>query len=124
MHGNYIISDTHFNHKKIIEMTKRPFKTITDMNVALINNWNKVVSNNDTIFVLGDFAFGSKEMITAIVSKLNGRKILIMGNHDRRINKSEKFWHECGFSEVYKYPIIYKNKVILSHEPEKDIGRY
>ena len=122
MHGNYIIADTHFNHKKIIAATGRPYMSVVDMNCAFIKNWNKTVKNTDTIYILGDFAFANKSMITELVSMLNGKKVLILGNHDRRINKHEKFWYECGFDEVYQYPIIFKKHFILSHEPIKHVG--
>lgn len=122
-HGNYIISDLHFNHKKIIEIASRPFKSIVDMNCYLIENWNLVIKKTDTIYILGDFAFANKNMIKEIVSRLNGRKVLVMGNHDRKVNKHVKFWYEVGFDEVYRYPILYKNNIILSHEPVSNLGR-
>jgi len=118
-HGNYVVADLHFNHKKIIEIANRPFKSITDMNCALISNWNSTIKKTDTIYILGDFAFANKEMIKTIVSKLNGRKVLVLGNHDRRIKKHVKFWYDVGFDEVYRYPILYKDNIILSHEPIK-----
>ncbi len=121
-HGNYIISDLHFHHEKIVEMTDRPFKDASHMDYVLIKNWNQTVKKTDTVFILGDFAFGNKEKITDLVSKLNGRKVLILGNHDRRIKKNVRFWYECGFDEVCQYPIIYKKFFILSHEPVKHVG--
>lgn len=123
-HGNYIISDTHFNHKNIVGYENRPFESIEYMNKSLINNWNSVVKKKDTVYHLGDFAFGNKVYIKSILSQLNGKKVLIMGNHDRRIKKNPVFWLECGFDVVYDYPIIYKGDFILSHEPLADIGRF
>lgn len=123
-HANYIISDTHFNHKNIIEYANRPFKSVKHMNNILIKNWNNTVKKNDTIYILGDFTFGNKDSIKELVSKLNGRKILILGNHDRSIHKQVKFWYNIGFYEVYKHPIIFRNRFILSHEPIDDLGRF
>jgi len=77
-HGNFIISDTHFNHSKIIAATGRPFMSVVDMNYALIENWNKTIKNTDTVYILGDFAFANKSMITELVSRLNGKKTLIL----------------------------------------------
>ena len=94
----YVISDTHFNHKNIIEYCNRPFKTVEEMNEVLIKNWNDVVSQEDTIICLGDFVLGTKENIIEIGTKLNGHKILILGNHDRGTKLAYK---EAGFETVY-----------------------
>lgn len=78
----FFISDTHFGHKNIIEYCKRPFKSVEEMNDALIKNWNKVVSPEDTVFLLGDFVFRGK--ISLLKSILNGNIVWIKGNHDSR----------------------------------------
>lgn len=108
----FIIADTHFGHENIIRYCNRPFRTAEEMNRALIQNWNSTVSKNDTVFVLGDFAFG-KELIKEIAPKLNGRKILIKGNHDDYRNE---YYRNCGFEEVSEYPILF-GFYLLSHEP-------
>jgi len=123
-HGNYIISDTHFNHKNVIKYCNRPFESVEEMNRKLINNWNSTVKKTDTIYHLGDFAFGNKEYIIELLSKLNGKKILIMGNHCRRIKKNPSWWIDVGFDVVYQYPVIYNDNFILSHEPVDEIGRF
>lgn len=110
----WIISDTHFNHKNIIDYCNRPFSSVEEMNRVLINNWNSVVSNDDIVWHLGDFAMGSKEEITNLVNQLNGRINLIMGNHD---NHPVKWYYDCGFNKVYDRPIIIDDYFILSHQP-------
>lgn len=90
-------------------------KNIELMNSTLIYNWNKKVSPEDTIIHIGDFAFLSKESAKEIISKLNGHKILIKGNHDR----SNKVMKELGFNEVYNQHSLKINNetVLLSHYP-------
>lgn len=110
----FIISDTHFNHENIIKYCNRPFKSVAEMNKAMIKNWNETVSNKDVVIHLGDVALGNKEETKKIIQQLNGRKILIKGNHD---NWTDEFYRECGFEYVSKYPIVWNNFYLLSHEP-------
>ena len=110
----FVTSDTHFNHKNIIKYCDRPFSDIYEMNETLIENWNEVVKDEDIIYHLGDYGFGSKEELQEIFNRLNGQKYLIMGNHDLRFGK--KYYQNLGFIEVYKtkYEL---DKYVLSHEP-------
>ena len=59
----YVISDTHFNHSRILEYCQRPFDNVEQMNDVIINNWNKVINEDDIVYVLGDFCFGNKTML-------------------------------------------------------------
>lgn len=110
----YFIADTHFGHRNIIRYEDRPFTNIDEMDAVIIENWNKIVNPTDTIFVLGDFSMYDKEKTKEICNRLNGTKNLIMGNHD---TKTPKYYEECGFDNVSKYPIIFNNFWMLSHEP-------
>ena len=110
----YLISDTHFNHKNIIQYEGRPFKSTEEMNDALIENWNAVVKPEDTVIHLGDVGLGPKEKIAPIVQSLKGRKILVMGNHD---NLSEQAYRDMGFWTVSRFPIVYDGFYIMSHAP-------
>lgn len=80
----FIISDTHFGHRGILSFpsTKpfRPFDTIEDHDKELICRWNEAVKPNDIVWHLGDFCFGKRNLV--IASFLNGKKRLVMGNHD------------------------------------------
>lgn len=80
----FFTSDTHFGHANIIRFCNRPFKNVEEMNEALIENWNKVVSDDDTVFHLGDFAFGGSNVWKEIIPRLKGHINLIIGNHDRK----------------------------------------
>lgn len=80
----FFTSDTHFGHENIIKFCNRPFANAQEMNEALINNWNRVVGPDDTIFHLGDFAFGGSYLWNNMLDRLNGHIHLIIGNHDRK----------------------------------------
>ena len=61
----------------------RPFSTVEEMDEALMDNWNSVVKPGDKVYHLGDVTFGNKEnYIKNIHKRLNGKKRLIVGNHD------------------------------------------
>lgn len=80
----YFTADTHFSHKNIIEYCKRPFKEIDEMDQALIDNWNSVVADGDSVYHLGDFSIG-RNPPDYYLSKLKGHIYLVFGNHDKKI---------------------------------------
>ncbi len=84
----FYIADTHFRHAKIIECCDRPYASTDEMDNELIRRWNAVVGVGDIVYHLGDFAFGlgDEEAIKNVFSRLNGRKVLVLGNHDFRKN--------------------------------------
>lgn len=94
---NFFTSDTHFGHKKVIEFCKRPFRDTQEMEETIIKNWNSIVKPNDLVFHLGDVFFCGKTKAKEIMDQLNGRKILIRGNHDWW--KDEKYI-QLGFERV------------------------
>lgn len=80
----WFTSDTHFGHDNVIKYCNRPFSSCEDMNETMIRNWNAVVSPDDEVWHLGDFAFRSIEFARQIFDRLNGCKHLVRGNHDRQ----------------------------------------
>lgn len=106
----FVTSDLHFGHEGIIKHANRPFKSVKEMDDKLIENWNKVVSKNDLVYIIGDFAF--KADYKKYIDKLNGEKILILGNHDCKKTKD-------GFKFITNYLEIMNNgtKYVLSHYP-------
>ncbi len=86
----YYISDTHFGHANIIRLSNRPFRDIAEMNAELIARWNAKVTDDDDVYMLGDFAYRSAEAASVIAGKLKGRKHLVIGNHDNRWMKEPK----------------------------------
>lgn len=98
----WIISDTHFGHENIIKYASRPFKNALEMDQALIANWNRLVGPDDLVYHLGDFAFGPVDQQKALVKQLNGKILLIRGNHDRKCNGLIKL----GFAGVLDEGIL------------------
>lgn len=111
----WFIADTHFHHQNIIEYCSRPFETVEEMNETLVRNWNSVISNKDKVFLVGDFALTNKKNTIEIGKRLNGRKTLILGNHD---NCSKDTYYEAGFEYVSRHPIIFEDFFIVSHDPQ------
>lgn len=92
------------------------------MNREIITRWNNIVGENDLVYVLGDVFLGQKEELKGLVEQLNGRKILLTGNHD---NLPAKVYEEAGFEKVYKTPFLVDGDFILSHYPlGGDLGRF
>lgn len=112
-----MISDTHFcDDGTITRYERRPFQNSKEMDEEMIANWNRVVKPEDTIYHLGDFVCeANADQTESVIRQLNGRKILIMGNHDQRFSPKE--WREMGFDEVYPLPVILDDFFMLSHEP-------
>ncbi len=79
--NTWITSDTHFGHNNIIKFCARPFKDAIEMDEHLILNWNRCVRPDDIVIHLGDFSM-SEQALQRVARRLNGRKFLILGNHD------------------------------------------
>ena len=112
----FFIADTHFGGENIRRYENRPFESVAEMDEKLIENWNCVVEEEDIVYVLGDFSdYGDSGKDAEILAKLNGTKILVMGNHDRHRTPQE--WRDAGFTECYSLPVLYEGFFLLSHEP-------
>jgi len=127
----FFTSDHHFNHARIIEYANRPFSNVDEMDAEMIDRWNSVVGEYDTVYHLGDFTLGDRETAKRYFRQLNGR-IRVLAN----------FWHHdkkwlpnmVGFSEFVskndflveiRHPIVvleFKKKhsqvIVLSHYPQ------
>lgn len=112
----FVISDTHFFHANILKYCDRPFTSVDEMNQHMMERWNSVVSPNDLVYHLGDVYLGNKVPETEVLSfllKLNGRKRLILGNHDRG---KDPILHQI-FEKIYMGRIFKDKGLILSHFP-------
>lgn len=122
--NEWIISDTHFNHKNIINYCQRPFYNVHEMNTAMITRWKGTVHPDDLIYHLGDAGYleGSQalksdpEQTGSIIRDLPGFKILIRGNHD----KNPEAMRRMGFDVVLEEAVIRCNGTSfrLIHKPQ------
>lgn len=87
------------------------------MNEAMVQEWNSIVCPEDTVYILGDVAFLPAAEAVKILKNLNGSKILIEGNHDRKLLNDPVF-RKC-FKEVHKYHTVNYNgqRIIMCHFP-------
>jgi calcineurin-like phosphoesterase family protein len=134
----YYTSDLHFGHLNIIRFCDRPFPGVPAMNARLVQLWNETVTDDDTVWVLGDVALGALDESLAHIGRLAGHKILVPGNHDRcwegdralrkgdpearerrRATARERYL-DAGFAEIHDRPeqvVLGDQKVDLSHFP-------
>lgn len=120
MRDKFFISDTHFSHEKCWSTFKnvdgtplRPFSSTEEMDETMVENWNKVVKPNDRVYHLGDVVI--KRSALSILSRLNGKKILIRGNHDifKLKDYSEHFEDIHG---VFVLPDMMLSHIPIHHE--------
>lgn len=109
----WIISDTHFFHENIGKYCNRP----ENWQELIIQNWNDRVTPDDTVLHLGDFALGKKYHFELLTGVLNGRLLLIQGNHDRL---SRAFCEAHGVNLIkdsIQIELGDRVKLIFSHRP-------
>jgi len=117
----YFTADTHFGHDKIVDYSSRPFSSLEQMTESLIASWNERVAPGDIVYHLGDFALSYGKMgepaIDGILSRLNGQKWLIKGNHDRREVVNNPRWVKVLDYHEIKVDVgaIHKQRVVMSH---------
>jgi calcineurin-like phosphoesterase family protein len=113
----FVISDTHFGHANIIKFLDknnnniRPFSDVEEMDSYMIEKWNSVVKDGDRVYHLGDVVINRRCL--PILDKLNGKKVLIKGNHDIfRLRDYVKY-----FDDIRAYKVIPEYGIIMSHIP-------
>ena len=111
----FYIADWHYNHANILSYDNRTFKTVEEMDAALVERWNATVTSADTVYVLGDMFWGGETKAVPVLDSLNGKKILIKGNHDRCKNTEfrKRFDQISGYLEITDGD----RHVVLCHYP-------
>lgn len=125
--ATWFTADLHFGHANIIGYCQRPFTDVDAMNRALVDNWNEVVAESDTVWIVGDFALGKPTETLPFATELHGHKILLAGNHDRcwgghgpRAERWIERYLEAGFAEVVQDTAtinVAGRSVLVSHFP-------
>lgn len=117
MTASFFISDTHFGHANIITFTDdngdriRPFDTVEEMDELMVERWNAVVRSQDRVYHLGDVVMNRRCL--PILERLNGKKVLVKGNHD--IFKLKDY--TPYFEDIRAYKVFPAHGIICSHIP-------
>lgn len=126
---DFVTSDHHFGHARIIELAERPFSSLEAMHSELIAAWNRLVGPDDVVLHFGDLALGKREESIAVTAALNGRKLLVPGNHDTissvyRCSAAHKqrtrdLLDQYGWEVLPEYLIGTRNghRILASHYP-------
>ena len=103
-------------------MGENSVATIAEHDKAIVENWNNTVTEEDTVYCLGDVAVrnNGQSRLKDIIRKLKGRIILVKGNHDYFDNE---VYLDMGFYAVHDRPFYLEKKRIIKHEPEP-VGDY
>lgn len=112
----WFVGDSHFGHFNIIKYCKRPFQTVEEMDWTMIKRWNERVSPNDTVYHLGDVSFHRDRSHTLhLLNNLNGKIILIRGNHDKLKSDLVK----ARFESIHDYLELKINNqlIVMCHYP-------
>ncbi len=106
----FFTSDAHYSHANIIRFCNRPFADVHSMNKHITESWNKVVTPEDEVYILGDIFFKlPKSKMRNIMSGLNGKKYIVKGNHDRTETLNNLFnaklieWWKYSHDMSYEY---------------------
>lgn len=114
----WFTSDLHLNHRAVIRMCERPFDSMEEMNRKLIENINKKVKKNDTLYILGDVANkGTIDSVNELLTSIECKNIILVeGNHDRQYDLTM-------FREIHKLTEIHvgtsgtNHSITLCHFP-------
>lgn len=123
----WFTADPHFGHKNIIKYCQRPFRSVREMDEAIIERWNSVVSAEDTVWILGDYAMASPEPYLQYLHRMHGEKILVSGNHDkcspvyrRGYARQRDYLFDEGGNRLFSAVVEYAQVSLSSQYPQRD----
>lgn len=121
----FFIADPHFHHENSVKFFRgHRFSSLQEMEDTLVHHWNTKVEEQDLVIVAGDFSFGHKKEISDVLERLNGRKCLIKGNHDKLTQKTYEDLFEW-VKDIYKMTVkvslpsgeTTSRRIVISHYP-------
>jgi calcineurin-like phosphoesterase family protein len=128
MRDIWLISDTHFGHSNILGFRDKDanlirgnlFSSVEEMDEYMITQWNRYVKPGDIVYHLGDLFFGDKETFLSNFKRLNGKKRLIVGNHDdiKWIAQRELF------EKIMMWRMFPEFGLLLTHTPQHESTMY
>lgn len=108
----FFISDYHIGHENVLRLDNRPFGSMSEMVNTIVTNWNNVVKRRDDVYILGDFIMDKSYL--PLINMLNGRKHIILGNHDVKAQYLAPYVIDIA---EYKELRVNHQKIVLSHTP-------
>lgn len=115
MGKKFFIADLHIGHANAIKFDKRPFENVEEMDNEIRRRWNSVVGEDDDVYVLGDFHWGTAQEAMEYANTLSGRIHIIFGNHDP--NGFPRKNGKIVSQDYFKILRFEGRKVHLSHYP-------
>lgn len=109
----FFTADTHFADHRTINIHRRPFANVSDMDKALVEAWNAVVGPNDEVWHLGDVARRASD-VPALLARLNGTKHLVRGNNDTIATGQSIGWASV---QDYAEVTVDDHLLVLCHYP-------
>lgn len=114
----YFISDLHFGHKNCLSFDARPFKTVEEMDQAIIDRWNETVGFDDDAWILGDISWYNSTKTIELLKQLNGRLHLCRGNHDNKLLRNPQLRNMfVEIVDIKEIDLGNNLGLILSHYP-------
>lgn len=110
-------SDLHLGHDNVLPL-RQQFQDINEHDDTLIAKWNAKVKKKDDVYILGDLSYRSPHHISYYLSRMNGRKHLIVGNHDnywmRHVEDMDEYFETVDYLKIIKFE---KKQITLCHYP-------
>ena len=109
----FFTADTHFGDHRTINIWKRPFASVAEMDALLIDRWNAVVGPEDSVWHLGDVARQPAD-VPGLLARLHGTKHLLRGNNDPDATLTAQGWASVG---DYAEMEVDGHRLVLCHYP-------